>query len=208
MTRYGAVLGLWALALGWPAVAAGQAGADADAANGRTTEWLVATAVLAAPEPLREDAEVRGWTGDGRVVTLRDGPGLICLADRPDDGRFAVACYHRALDEFMARGRELLRQDVRGEERNRIRWAEIEAGTIAMPERGMVYNLGFATEDIDPATFDPATGQRLHALYMPGATTETTGLTTQPGDAPWLMFAGTPSAHLMIAIPPREPPEG
>ncbi|MDX1673924.1 MAG: hypothetical protein R3314_03885 [Longimicrobiales bacterium] len=208
MTRRGVVLGAVALVLGWPAVAAGQAGSDAVVLNGATTQWLVDTAVLAAPPALRDAAEVRGWTADGRVVTLRDGDGLICLADRPGDGRFAAACYHRGLEAFMARGRELLRQDIRGEERNQVRWAEIEAGTIVMPDRGMVYNLGYATEDIDPATFDPATGQRLHALYIPGATMATTGLTTQPGDGPWLMFAGTPSAHLMIGIPPREPPEG
>lgn len=174
--------------------------------DGKTTGWLVASAVLAAPEPLREGAEVRGWTADDRLVTLREGSnGIICLADRPDEEGFAAACYHESLEPFMARGRELSRQGVTGPERNRTRWEEIEAGTLSMPEAAMVYNLRFADQEFDPATTDPATGGRLHALYMPGATAESTGLPAQPGEGPWLMLPGTPQAHVMIGLPARPP---
>ena len=172
--------------------------------NGKTTEWLVASAALAAPASLRDGAEVRAWTAEERLVTLREGSnGIICLADRPGDGAFKAACYHDGLEPFMARGRELLRQGIRGEARNRARWEEIEAGTLPMPRAAMVYNLNFSTEDFDPATTDPAPGGRLHALYMPGATTESTGLPTRPGSGPWLMLPGTPQAHVMIALPAK-----
>jgi hypothetical protein len=199
------------LALLGPPAASGQA-TPTEAAepvlDGKTVEWLAASAVLAAPSTLREGAEVRAWTGDGRLVTIQPGGnGLICLADRPGDGRFAAACYHDGLEPFMERGRELRRQGIEGTERNEARWAEIEAGTLPMPAAGMVYNLGFPSEDFDPATTDPATGGRLHALYMTGATAESTGLPTTPGEGPWLMFPGTPSAHVMIAIPARKAPE-
>jgi hypothetical protein len=177
--------------------------------NGKSVDWLVASAALAAPTALREGAEVRGWTADDRLVTLREGSNsLICLADRPGDGEFAAACYAVGLEPFMARGRELLRDGVRGMERNRIRWQEIEAGEIPMPDRAMVYNLSYDSEDFDPATFDPATANRLDALYIPGATVESTGVGTQPGDGPWLMFAGTPSAHIMIGLPVKEGGDG
>lgn len=170
--------------------------------NGKTQAWLVESAALAAPASLREAAEVRAWTADDRLVTLREGSNdIICLADRPGDDSFAAACYHDSLEPFMARGRELRRQGVRGEARNRARWEEIRAGTIPMPEAAMVYNLAFPTEDFDPAGTDPATGRRLHALYMPGATAAATGLPTESGSGPWLMLPGTPQAHVMIGLP-------
>lgn len=170
------------------------------------TDWLIASAVLAAPAPLRDDAEVRGWTVDGQLSILRPGTnGIICLADRPDTDGFAAACYHEGLEPFMARGRELARQGVEGARRNEIRWQEIEAGTLPMPDVAMVYNLRFSNEDFDPATTDPATGSRLHALYIPGATTHSTGVSALPSGEPWLMLPGTPSAHVMIALPREQP---
>lgn len=169
------------------------------------TDWLIASAVLAAPAPLRDGAEVRGWTDDGKLVTLRPGTNaIICLADRPDTDGFAAACYHAGLEPFMARGRELTRQGVQGARRNEIRWEEIEAGTLPMPDVAMVYNLRFPSKDFDPATTDPATGSRLHALYIPGATTESTGVSALPSDEPWLMLPGTPSAHVMISLPRKQ----
>ena len=179
-------------------------GAAQELAHDRSAEWLVATAVLAAPEEHRGGAEVRARDAAGELVVLREGTNhLICLADEPGDG-FRAACYHESLEPFMARGRELQAEGVTGNERQERRWAEAEAGELVMPaQAAMVYNLGFPEEDIDPATADPATGGRLHAVYMPGATPESTGLPTQPGPEPWLMFPGTPSAHVMIAIPPR-----
>lgn len=205
MTKSSVVIGFGLLALVAPAGLDGQAEAQDVVLNGKTVDWLVETAVLAAPAPLRAEAEVRGWTEDDRLVTLREGSnGLICLADRPGDGELAVACYHAGLEPFMERGRELRREGVEGMERQEARWREVEAGELAMPVAGMVYNLGYGGEDIDPATFDPATAFRLHALYMRDATTESTGISSEPGDGPWLMFPGKPSAHIMIGIPPKE----
>lgn len=197
------LIGMGLLALMAPGGLNGQEERDV-VLDGKTVEWLVETAVLAAPAPLREGAEVRGWTAGDRLVTLREGSnGLICLADRPGDGQLGVACYHVGLEPFMQRGRQLRRDGLEGMERQEARWAEVEAGSIPMPAAGMVYNLGHGSEDIDPSTFDPSTATRLHAVYIPGATTESTGITTAAGDGPWLMFAGTPSAHIMISIPPR-----
>jgi len=53
--------------------------------------------------------------------------------------------------------------------------------------------------------FDVATGMVTDSytrwvIYTPGATPESTGLPTTPGPgAPWLMFPGTPGAHIMIS---------
>jgi hypothetical protein len=168
-------------------------------------DWLVASAVLAAPASLRDGAEVRGWTIDQELVVLRAGSNdIICLADRPGDDGFTAACYHASLEPFMERGRQLRREGVDGEQRDQIRWREIEAGTLPMPAAAMVYNLSFPGTAFDPATIDPATGGRLHALYMPGATTASTGISDRPGPDPWLMLPGTPSAHVMITLPRRQ----
>lgn len=172
-------------------------------AGSHTSDWLVATAVLAAPESLREGAEVRAWTEDGGLVTLREGTnGLICLADRPGDDSFHAACYHESLEPFMARGRELSAAGVEGNERQETRWREVEEGKLPVPKQAaMVYNLNFPEEDISP-DIDPATGGRLQAVYMPFATEESTGLPITPSrNEPWLMFPGKPSAHIMISIP-------
>lgn len=168
----------------------------------KSDEWLIASAVLALPEPLRADAEVRGWTTDENLVVLRPGTNhMICLADRQDEEGFAVACYADSLEPFMERGRQLRREGVAGAQRDEVRWREIEAGTLPMPAAAMVYNLRYATTDFDPATFDPATAARLHAFYIRDATPESTGVSAQPADTPWLMQPGTPSAHIMISLP-------
>jgi hypothetical protein len=172
----------------------------------RSSQWLIESALLAVPEPLRAGAEVRGWGEGGTLTVLRRGTNnIICLADRPDQEGFAAACYHDSLEPFMERGRELARQGVAGAARDSIRWREIEAGTLAMPAAAMVYNLRFATDDFDPASFDPATAARLHSFYIRGATPESTGLSIRPSAEPWLMQAGTPSAHIMISLPTKPP---
>jgi hypothetical protein len=185
---------------------AGALHAQQPARNAKSAEWLIASAVLAAPEALRADAEVRGWTDGDRLTVLRPGTnGIICLADNPGEEGFAAACYHEGLEPFMERGRELRRQGVAGAARDSVRWREFEAGTLPMPAMAMVYNLRFESDDFDPATTDPATGGRLHAFYIPGATPESTGVTARPGPVPWLMQAGTPSAHVMISLPVKPP---
>jgi hypothetical protein len=172
---------------------------------GHDAEWLIAAAPLAAPEPMRADAEVRAWTDEGWLVTLRAGLNdIICLGPRPGAEGFAVACYHASLEPFMERGRELLRQGVEGRERDEVRWREISDGALPMPAAAMVYNLRFDDADFEPADADPTTGRRLHSLYMRDATPESTGLPPRPAEGgPWLMFPGTPSAHVMISMPPR-----
>ncbi|RMH17311.1 MAG: hypothetical protein D6701_07720 [Gemmatimonadetes bacterium] len=169
-------------------------------------EVLVAGAVLAAPPADRAAAEVRAWNADGTLRVLRQGTNhLICLADRPGDDRFHVTCYHRALEPFMERGRELTRQGVSGMERQRTRWREAREGALPVPDHPvMLYNFTVSDGPFDPLHDDEGRAARLQALYMPYATPESTGLPARSEDgSPWLMWPGEPSAHVMIFLPPR-----
>src|SRR5947209_20566858 len=75
----------------------------------------IAAAVLAAPEELRDGAAVLGYNAEGKLVPLRGGKNeMVCLATDPAKTALSVACYHKDLEPFMARGRELLGQKVTG----------------------------------------------------------------------------------------------
>jgi hypothetical protein len=167
-----------------------------------TDEWMIAAAVLAAPPQFRAAAEVRKWD-HGSLVTIREGSGVICIADTPGDDAFRGACYHESLEPFMARGRELKAEGLSGMKYQEARWADADAGRLKLPEHmAMVFNLSFACEDFDPATADPTTGGRLHAAYAPYLTPEMSGLPLAPQtQEPWLMWPGKAGAHVMVAIP-------
>jgi hypothetical protein len=161
----------------------------------------IAAAVLAAPPELRAGATVLGYGGDGQLRTLRSGSGgLICLAPNPARKEFQVACYHRSMEPFMARGRALRAAGLGDEQVDSARFAEVRAGKLEMPTHAAaLYNM-FGPE----GTFDPATGRVtgakiLFVVYIPGATPESTGIPETPAEnAPWIMSAGTPRAHIMF----------
>ncbi len=168
-----------------------------------SAEDQIASAILAAPEERRADAAVLGYDGQGKLVTLRKGSNdLICIADKPTDSRFSVACYHKDLEPFMARGRELESQGIAGNDRNeKYRWKEIKEGKLAMPkEPRILYVLG--GKGYDAASKTVTNGTLRWVIYTPFATGETTGLSTKPKRGePWLMDAGTPGAHIMFTPP-------
>ena len=89
----------------------------------------IAAAVLALPLEFRADARVLGYQAGRRgLVSLREGKGpFTCLASEPDAQRFHVACYHRSLEAFMARGRELRARGVAGDRVDTVRFAEVRA---------------------------------------------------------------------------------
>ncbi len=168
------------------------------------TEEQIAAAILAAPEKRRAEAAVLGYNAEGKLVTLREGANeLICLADDPNTEAFSVACYHKDLEPFMARGRELVAQGVTGNKRNDIRWKEVEDGKIPLPREGRALYV-LTGKGFDPASGQVADSYLRWVIYTPFATPESTGLTTDPvPGGPWLMSPGTAGAHIMIN-PPRE----
>jgi hypothetical protein len=164
----------------------------------------IAGAVLAAPPEYRAGAAVLGWDEQGKRAWIRQGTsGMVCLASDPAQKTFNVACYHKDLEPFMARGRELAEQKVTGAKRNEIRFQEVEQGKLAMPRTPRTLYV------LTGSGFDSATGKVQDeylrwVIYVPFATPESTGLSTQSSEsAPWLMAPGTAGAHIMISPPKR-----
>lgn len=184
---------IWlALAL-WPSVAAAQVPA-------KSVERQIADATSPLPDALRPGAQVLGYQGD-RLVLLRAGTnGMICLADAPAAKGFHTACYHRALEPFMARGRALKTEGRAKAAVDSIRAAEIAAGTLAMPDApAALYSIFHDDDGFDPSAGVPPGTPGLYVVYLPYATEATTGISATPArDRPWLMSPGTPWAHVMV----------
>lgn len=187
----------------WTLLFAGVIGSLASAADLPSAEVQIAGAVQAAPAELRAGATVLGFDAQGKRVKIREGTNeLICLAADPSKSTFEVDCYHKDLEPFMARGRELVAQQVTGAKRNEIRFKEVEEGKVKMPREPRTLYVLTGTR------FDSASGKVENpylrwVIYVPFATPQSTGLSTKGSDgAPWLMSAGTAGAHIMIS-PPR-----
>lgn len=163
-------------------------------------EQQIAAAISAAPAEMRADATVHGYATDGKFVTLRQGKGdMVCLASNPKADRFHVACYHKTLEPFMARGRELRAQGVADQQVDTVRFKEIVESKLPMPRTAtMLYTLTGPRGSFDPATGKVTGAQWLYVTYIPFATTATTGISSVPSRTqPWIMFPGTPKAHIM-----------
>ena len=164
-------------------------------------DWQIKTAVLAAPKAQQDAATVLGYDAGGAVVSLRAGTNhLICLADDPKQDGFSVACYHKDLEPFMARGRELAAQGKKAVEITKIREDEVKSGKLHMPDRGV---LNVTTGKRDAATGEVTDLYTRYVVYIPYATPETTGIPLAPATpgGPWIMDAGTHRAHIMINPP-------
>lgn len=168
-------------------------------------ETQIKTAVLAAPQELREEATVLGYSPKGELVELRKGSnGVICLADDPAQKGISVSCYHKDLEPFMARGRELKKEGKSFKEIFDIREQEVKAGKLKMPSQASTLYVYTGTEEkYNPEKGDFDDGYLRYVVYIPFATSATTGLPEKPDFAgqPWIMDPGTHRAHIMISPP-------
>ena len=130
---------------------------------------------------------------------LRQGTNFIECQPRMEDG--FTRCYNKALAPRRDLEAKLRAEKKTDAEVTAAVQAAIKAGTLATPPKAMMSYRGYDKRDRI---------QRLWVMSMPGATPETTGVSTgsQRDDAlegrglPWMMLAGTPGAHVMIPINP------
>ncbi len=162
----------------------------------------ITAAVLPLPAEFRESARVLGYRAtEHTLVELRAGSGpFTCLAADPANKGFHVACYHKSLEPFMARGRELRANGVKGDQVDSARFMEVRKGALKMPvQAASLYSLTGPAGSFDASTGSVTGARPLFVVYMPGATTATTGLSAKPAEGtPWIMYPGTPKAHIMF----------
>ena len=165
-------------------------------------EQQIASAVLAAPADQRAEAKVYGYDQQGTLVTLREGSNaLICLADDPTKEGFSASCYHRDLEPFMQRGRDLKAEGKSSQEIFDLREKEVKAGKLKMPEQpSTLFVYSAPSENYDAETGEVKEGAFRYVVYTPYATAESTGLPLSPEapGMPWIMDPGTHRAHIMI----------
>ena len=168
-------------------------------------EVQINTALLAAPEDTRAGAMVYGYNQNGEFVVLRKGTNeMVCLSDDPKQSGLSVSCYHKDLDPFMARGRELKAAGKTQMEIFNIREEEVKSGKLSMPAQPTNLQVFFAPADAyNPQTGEVTKGNFRYVVYIPWATAESTGLPLKPEapGMPWLMDPGTHRAHIMINPP-------
>lgn len=164
-------------------------------------EQQIAAAVLPLPAAMRAGATVLGYPGGAALVELRKGTNkMICLADNPALPPFHTACYHESLEPFMARGRALRVSGVAADKVDSMRNAEVMSGAVTMSKgAAALYTLSGPAGSWNPATNEVKGGRALYVVYLPFATTESTGVSSTPGKGtPWIMSPGTPRAHIMF----------
>lgn len=170
--------------------------------NPPSKEIQIKLALLAAPEDQRSEATVYAYDG----TLLRKGTNqTICLGDDPNREGLSVSSYHISAQPFMERGWALRKEGKSFQEIFDTREAEAKAGKLKLPDQGSVLHALTANEsDVNWATGEAQNTYTRSVVYIPWATTESTGLPLKPAGPglPWIMDPGTHRAHIMIN-PPR-----
>jgi len=159
----------------------------------KEVEDQITETLRALPEALRDGATVIGYNQTGEQIELRKGTNdMICWADDPhlsnDKGKIYIVCFPKSLEPYMTRIRELRLNGVSNVYDSLA--TEIELGIIDMPKLAVRYTLrGHSHEGALPLTI----------IHVPYATTKSTGFSSEIDNfRPWLMWAGTPHAHIMV----------
>jgi hypothetical protein len=162
----------------------------------------IKSALFAAPQEKRDSCTVYGYSADKQFILLRKGTNeLICVADDPGQTGFSVACYHKDLEPFMQRGRELRKQGMNDQQVFDAREKEVKADSLQMPAQpAALYVYSAEDSDFNRTTGEVKNGYLRYVIYIPYATSVSTGLPEKPSGKgmPWIMNPGTYRAHIMI----------
>jgi hypothetical protein len=182
MSRYPSVRQV--LFVAWLCGFSSSAAVAADAA-------LVNGALLPIPAAMRDRATVVLDVSDAKRVILRQGNnGIICKANTLKD-RFFTECYPQELDAFWTRNQALGREGKTGAETTEALVEDVRAGRLKTPSVGVV------TYEMGGDSPDSALPHMI--VFLPNATSKSSGLPDKSDPyRPWLMWAGTPFAHVMV----------
>jgi hypothetical protein len=151
---------------------------------------MIEGALLAVPQSMREGATVVLDAPHAPRVLLRQGSNdIICRANIVKTG-FNSYCYTKALDPFWTREEALVADGKTGAEIRDALAADVQSGKINVLVGETTYEMAGASQE----------GSLPHmAVFLPNGTEASTGLSAKLDYfRPWLMWAGTPIAHVMI----------
>jgi hypothetical protein len=149
-------------------------------------------ALVAAPASLREGATVIKWKSDFTYDTLKKGTNRLVCYDRsgfPEQAAFSVECTSLGNLDRVAQNLKFESGGDKAKSQAMVDAAEKD-GSRVKPEYGSVW-------------YHVAGADREHArshmtIALPGATTQSTGITDKAGQGGvWIMNAGTSGAHIM-----------
>jgi hypothetical protein len=161
----------------------------AAAASGQSEKAKIDRALAAAPPDIAKNATVAEWDGKSEMKILRRGTnGFTCLPGDPDEPGHPALCANEAAMQW-----------------HRDFAAHKPKPTITVP--GVEYMLAGATQRSDSDPNDktsPPVQMGPHWMIMFPFDPATTGLpTTHAGTGAYIMWAGTPWAHLHIMGNPQ-----
>jgi hypothetical protein len=159
------------------------------AQNGNAAKQIT-EALLPLPEPLRDGATVVLDAVPGKRIVLRKGTNnIICRANTTTPG-FNVYCYQKELDTFWTRFGKLALEGKSNTEILNILSAEFTPGEVKSLSGVALYRLSGES---------PESSLPIMSVFLPYASSESTGLSAERNHyRPWLMWPGTPFAHVMI----------
>tara|TARA_Y100001949_G_C15917164_1_gene299558 strand:- start:8 stop:577 length:570 start_codon:yes stop_codon:yes gene_type:complete len=157
-------------------------------------EQQIEEAVNPLPESMRESAAVWGYDDAGTLVLLREGTSNIsCIANDASVLRgYVVTCYYQGMEAYVKRSMDLTKNGADTPERMRTLKAELDDGSLTLPDRGVIYERAGNDQEFSDV------GMK---VFLPNATPQSTGLTSLPSrQHPWLREPGTSQAHIMIPM--------
>ncbi len=157
----------------------------------QSLEDQIAEAILAAPDSMRADATIVFYDRAGKRNLIREGTNsLICEPDAPQPG-FRVQCYHESWQPVMDRMNVWFAEGNTLEEAMVLYEVARKAGELEDFVPGAIQYL-LAGPERESAELSMS-------IRLPYATSDSVGIPDEErSKGPWLMWAGTPGAHIMI----------
>ena len=172
-----------------------EAPATASAPDLSTPEGKIASAMSAAPQEIATEAAVMDSDASGNMVELRAGTnGWMCMPDVPTTPGTDPMCADATSQQWLG--------------------AYLTKATPQVSGVGIVYMLqgGSDASNTDPFATGPAPGAEwvdsgAHVMVVPPNPALLDAFPTDPASGgPFVMWKGTPYAHLMVPVEGREGP--
>ncbi len=174
-----------------------------------TKEQQIAAATLPLPEAYRAEAAVQSISADRKITELRKGTNsMVCSIVRPGSKIFYVRCFEKDYQPLISREfqlRQELDENGKPADMDTVGAAlgkEIESGRIKVPVRPSVgFQMRGPATAFDWNTNAPSAGiDRWEMIMIPNATGVSLSLPSKrpPNGGLWVMFQGTPLAHIMV----------